>query len=458
MANARFKQLVDALAADIREGRLPPGTRLPTHRKLAAKHRIALATATRVYAELAAIGLVSGEAGRGTFVRETLLPRGLGIDQHAVADGVADLNFNYPALPGQADLMRDALRRLSAAGDLESLLHYLPHGGRKHERATMARHLACRGVQVGAEDVVIVNGAQHGLAVTTMALLQPGDVVAVDALTYPGFKVLAQAHRLELAPIPSIDEGPDLDALRRLCKTRPVRAVYVMPTLHNPLGWVMNERARRQLVLLARANDLLIIEDGAYAFLAETPPPPLAALAPDRTVYVSGLSKSVATGLRVGFVTAPAAWIPRIERAIRATTWNTPGVMSAIACAWIDDGTVTRLEGEKRRDATRRQLIALELLAGLPLVRHPSSYFIWLPLATDVRADQVVAALARERVSVSSAEPFAVTANVPHAIRLALGSVDLPTLKGALGAVKRVIGLQSAWVGTVEHSQSGGSR
>jgi DNA-binding transcriptional MocR family regulator len=454
MANARFKQLVDALAADIREGRLPPGTRLPTHRKLAAKQRIALATATRVYAELAAIGLVSGEAGRGTFVRETLLPRGLGIDQHTVADGVADLNFNYPALPGQADLLRDALRRLAAAGDLESLLHYLPHGGRRHERAIMARHLVSRGLKLGAEDVVIVNGAQHGLAVTTMALLQPGDIVAVDALTYPGFKVLAQAHRLDLAPVPSTDKGPDLDALRKLCMARPVRAVYAMPTLHNPLGWVMSERARRQLVSVARANDLLIIEDAAYAFLAETAPPPLAALAPERTVYVSGLSKSVATGLRVGFVCAPTPWIARIERAIRATTWNTPGVMSAIACAWIDDGTVARLEMEKRKDATRRQLMALEQLSGLPLVRHPSSYFIWLPLATDVRAEQVVAALAREQISVSSAEPFAVTANVPHAIRLALGSVDLQTLKRALGTVKHVVGLQSAWVGTAANTQS----
>jgi DNA-binding transcriptional MocR family regulator len=451
MAQARFKQLVDALAADIREGRLTPGTRLPTHRKLAAKQRIALATATRVYAELAAIGLVSGETGRGTFVRETL-PRGLGMDQVTVADGVADLNFNYPALPGQADLLRDALRRLAAAGDLESLLQYLPHGGRTHERAIMARHLASRGLQLAAEDVVIVNGAQHGLAVTILALLQPGDVVAVDALTYPGFKVLAEAHRLELAPVPSTEKGPDLEALKRLCMARPVRAVYAMPTLHNPLGWVMSERARRQLVSVARANDLLIVEDAAYAFLAETAPPPLAALAPERTVYVSGLSKSIATGLRVGFVSAPTPWLARIERAIRATTWNTPGVMSALACAWIDDGTVTRLEREKRRDATRRQQIALELLSGLTLVRHPSSYFIWLPLVTDVRADQVVAALAREQVSVSSAEPFAVTANVPHGIRLALGSVDLQTLKRALGTVKRVIQLQSAWAGAVANT------
>jgi DNA-binding transcriptional MocR family regulator len=114
---------------------------------------------------------------------------------------------------------------------------------------------------------------------------------------------------------------------------------------------------------------------------------------------------------------------------------------------------VTRLEREKRRDATRRQQIALELLSGLTLVRHPSSYFIWLPLVTDVRADQVVAALAREQVSVSSAEPFAVTANVPHGIRLALGSVDLQTLKRALGTVKRVIQLQSAWAGAVANTE-----
>ena len=371
MARARFKQLVDSLAAAIREGRLAPGMRLQTHRKFAARHGIALATATRVYAELAAIGLVSGEAGRGTFVRETLLPLGQGIDQQIVADGVADLNFNYPALPGQADLLREALRRLASAGDLDSLLHYLPHGGRKHERAIVARHLLNRGLRVAAEDVVIVSGAQHGLAVTTMALLQPGDVVAADALTYPGFKALAQAHRLELVPIPSTDNGPDVDALISLCNSRPIRALYAMPTLHNPLGWVMSERARRKIVSVARIKDLLIIEDAAYAFLVDGAPPPLATLAPERTVYVSGLSKSVATGLRVGFVSAPRPWIAPLERAIRATTWNTAGLMSAIACGWIDDGTVARLEREKRRDAARRQQIAAERLAGLPLVTTP---------------------------------------------------------------------------------------
>lgn len=443
MAHARYKTLVDTLADEIRQGRLAPGTRLPTHRELAAREGLALVTASRVYAELEVMGLVSGETGRGTFVREASLPRELGIDQQAAAAGVIDLNFNYPSLPGQADLLRTALRQLASSGDLEALLRYQPHGGRPHERETVARHLASRGLTLSADQVAIVDGAQHGLATTVMALLQPGDVVAIDALTYPGFKVLAEAHRLELAPIPAAGQGPDLDALEALCKRRRVRAVYAMPTLHNPLGWVMGASRRRQLVAIARRHGLLIIEDAAYAFLAPDPPAPLAALAPEATVYVSGLSKSVATGLRVGFVAAPAAWVRKIERAIRATTWNTPGVMTAIACGWLEDGTVTRLEAEKRQDAMTRQAIAADVLAGLRCVRHPASYFVWLPLPEEVRADKVAMALMSDRISVSTAEPFATTAQVPHALRLALGSVELDALRDALEKVKRVINDQA---------------
>jgi DNA-binding transcriptional MocR family regulator len=443
MAQPRYKQLVDSLAAEIRSGRLPPGTRLPTHRRLAAKEGLALVTATRVYAELGEMGLVSGETGRGTFVREALLSRALGIDQHAVAAGMVDLNFNYPSLPGQAELLRSALRQLAASGDLEALLRYQPQGGRPHERAIVGRHLARHGLAVSAEQIAIVDGAQHGLATTVIALLQPGDVVATDALTYPGIKVLAQAHRLELLPIPAAGLGPDLDALEGLCKRRRVRAVYAMPTLHNPLGWVMSESRRRRLVSIARRYGLIIIEDAAYAFLAEDPPTPLAALAPETTVYVSAISKSVATGLRFGFVAAPADWARKIERAIRATTWSTPGVMTAIACGWLSDGTVTRLEAEKRRDAKARQTIASETLVGLRCVRHPTSYFVWLPLAEEVRADRVAKALMSAGISVSTADPFSASPHVPHAIRVALGSVELATLRPALEKVKRVIDDQS---------------
>lgn len=439
MPTARYKQVVDAFAADIHSGSLRPGARLPTHRELARRHGLALATATRVYAELEAMGLVSGETGRGTFVRETALPRGLGIDQQAVAADMVDLNFNYPALPGQVDLLRGALRQLAASGDLEAMLRYQPHGGRMHERETMARHLAVRGLAAGASNVLLVDGAQHGLAATALALLKPGDVVASDALTYPGMKALAASLHLELAPIPADGDGPDLDALDQLCLRRRVRACYVQPTVHNPLGWVMDGRRRHALVALARRHGLLLIEDAPYAFLEPQAPPPLAALAPELTVYVSGFSKSVATGLRVGVVAAPGQWITPIERAIRATTWNTPGVMTAMTCGWIEDGTVARLESEKRRDAMTRQALAAEVLQGLPVRSHPASYFSWLPLADEARAEGVVRDLLAQRISVSTAEPFSIASHAPHAIRIALGSVDLDTLRRALAAVRLVV-------------------
>ena len=113
--------------------------------------------------------------------------------------------------------------------------------------------------------------------------------------------------------------------------------------------------------------------------------------------------------------------------------------MTAIATGWLNDGTVARLEAEKRADARRRQAVARNVLDGLDLVGHPSSYFLWLPLPGEARADQVAAALMRETVSVSTAEPFATTKNPPHAIRLALGSVALDVLAESLEKVKRVI-------------------
>ncbi|EMM5748882.1 MULTISPECIES: PLP-dependent aminotransferase family protein [Klebsiella] len=436
---ARYKAVVDRYAQAIRSGQLPAGSRLPTHRTLAAGERISLATATRVYRELEEMGLVSGETGRGTFVRDLSLPPGHGVDQQVVAADVVDLNFNYPSLPEQGDALREALRQLAMVGDIDSHLRYQPHAGRLAERDIIARHLICQHFAPDAENVLIVNGAQHGLAVTVMGLLRPGDVVAVDALTYSGFKALAALYHLELAAIPCRPEGPDLQALQTLCQQRRVRAVYTMPTLHNPLGWVLNTGQRQALADLARQHDLLIIEDAAYARLVSHPPPPVVSYAPERTVYVTGFSKNIATGLRVGVVISPPRYRQEIERAIRATTWNTPTLISSLICAWIEDGTVARFETQKRQDARQRQQVAREVLCGLPVVSHPDSYFVWLPLGEESRADRLANALMERRISVSTAEPFCVSTTIPQALRIALGSVPFDSLRPALLSVRDAV-------------------
>ncbi|NVK72917.1 MAG: PLP-dependent aminotransferase family protein [Oceanospirillaceae bacterium] len=439
MPKARYKVLVDRIAADIRSGKLQPGVRLPTHRELAKREKLALVTASRIYTELEKMGLVIGETGRGTFVRDSAVPFGHGVDQSLVQNNTLDLNFNYPTLPKQTEIFRKALRQLALTGDLEALLRYQPHAGRPHERAIIANYLLSRGLIVNAEQVLIVSGAQHGLSCILMSQFTPGDVVAVDAITYSGFKVLAEAYHIELVAIPVTKNGPNLDALIEICKTRKVRAVYSMPTLHNPMGWVMNKKWREQLASIAKHYNLLIIEDAAYAYLADNPPPPMAALSPENTMYVSGFSKNVATGLRMGFIIVPEKYVSKIERSIRVTTWNTPSLITALVCNWILDGTVEELENEKRRDAKQRQAIAKSILKEFSYISHPSSYFLWLPLPEEMRADKVVAALNQQHISVSTAEPFSTSGSTPHALRIALGSVSLSELKVALEKIKQTI-------------------
>jgi DNA-binding transcriptional MocR family regulator len=100
---------------------------------------------------------------------------------------------------------------------------------------------------------------------------------------------------------------------------------------------------------------------------------------------------------------------------------------------------VDRLEAHKRTDAHMRQAIARDVFAGLPVVGHPASYFLWLPLAEPARADRVAATLARHRISVATAAQFATTPVVPQALRLALASVPAPDLRQTLATVRSVV-------------------
>ena len=443
MATPRYKQLVDEFAHNIRSGVWRAGTRLATHRDLARQHGIALATATKVYAELEAMGLVSGETGRGTYVRDLNVPPGYGQLPERQRHGVVDLAFNYPYDTRQADALRKALRGLSLNGDLASLgmlISAQPTVGRETERRIVAQHLQTRGIQAEHTDVLLVNGAQQGLALAVLALLKPGDVVAVDALTYPGFIALAQTHSLELAPIAMGTHGPDMSDLERLMRQRAVKAIYTMPTLHNPMGWVMSRAARERLVALARQHDALIIEDGSYAFLTDEAPTPVRELAPERTVYVSGLSKALGGGVRFGFVVSPPPHVPALERTLRALTWSNSTLITALCGRWLEDGTVQQMEQEKRADAAARQQIASEELADLHMIRNPASYFVWLMLPSEMRADQLAGTLMQQGILVATSEAFAAAPSFPHAVRLSLGGCDLTTLRNTLRRIRREIG------------------
>ena len=443
MRIARHKELVDVWVQMIRAGQYLPGHRLPTHRAFAARHSVALATATKVYAELERMGLVVGEVGRGTFVREwkqeDTHPLDAFITNTQKADRRIDLSFSYPTTPQAGEMFRQAMLDLMAQPNPDRLMLHQPVAGNPMAREALHRYLERRMFHVSIEQILLATGAQQGLACAVMALLQPGDVVAVDALTYPGFTGLAQHHALELQATPWLNTGPDLDALEALLKRRPIKAIFCMPTLHNPTGWVMDLPCRQRLVALAEQHNVWIIEDATYAFLVESAPPPLVQMAPHRTAYVSSLSKSVGGGLRLGFLVVPPVLIQRCVRVLRSIALSQPTLPALLAAHWLRDGTVERLEGEKRRAARAKQKLAAKCLTGLKLHAHPDSFFVWVKLPETVRAEPVTVRLAELGIDVAPSSAFAVGSYYPHAIRLNLGAHSLEELKLALHTIRRTI-------------------
>lgn len=443
MRIARHKALVDVWVQMIRSGQYPPGHRLPTHRAFAQQYAVALPTATKVYAELERMGLVVGEVGRGTFVREWQQ------DEHHALDAFhaeprnperrIDLAFSYPQTPQAGEMLRQAMLALLSQPHPDRLMQHQPVAGSLVAREALMHYLQRRGLQVPAEQILLATGAQQGLACAVMSLLQPGDVVVVDALTYPGFTGLAQQQSLELQALPWQRHGPDLDALALLLQQRPVKAIFCMPTLHNPTGWVMDLDSRQRLVALAERHKVWIIEDATYAFLVESAPPPLVQLAPHRTVHVSSLSKSVGGGLRLGYVVVPPTLVQRSVRMLRAMAWSQPTLTAMLAAHWLNDGTVEKLEVQKRQAARAKQRLATQCLSGLELHAHPDSFFVWVKLPESVRAEPVTVRLAQQGIAVAPSSAFAVSSAYPHALRLNLGAPSLEELKPALQTVRRTI-------------------
>jgi DNA-binding transcriptional MocR family regulator len=421
----RYRAIAEALARDLRDGRLAAGTRLPTHRDLAWKLRVTVGTVSRAYAEAERRGLIVGEVGRGTFVRPpagvAAITPGDAQDENHGPDFI-DLTINRPRAAREQVVIAAALQRLAAEPDLAALLDYQAHAGRPEDREAGAAFLARGGLATTPEQVVVTASGQHAMACVIGTLIQGGDTLAVEALTYPGLRALASLLHLRLAPIAIDEQGLIPEALDAACRAAPVRALYIMPTLHNPTTATMPVARREALAEVAQRRDVALIEDDVYGFLLDSPPPALAHYAPEHGFYITSTSKSLMPALRVGYVHAPKAQVERIAAAVRATVYSAPPLMARIVARWITDGTVERLAQEKRAETRLRNRMARRLLAGAELTGDPAASHIWLTLSEAWRADDFVAAARRRGVGIIPAAAFAVTRQPPNAVRICLGT------------------------------------
>lgn len=422
-AGPKYLQIVDAIADDIRNGSLRPGARLPPQRQLAYDLNVSPNTTSRAYAEGVKRTLLAGEVGRGTFVRG----RASGESDAAATDlvrpktGEIDFAHNLPAPSAAGMRLTDTLAALSDADGLRAFTDFQTEGELAAHLEAGVEWLAAAGVPAAPEDVVIVSGAQHGILTALTAIARPGDLILTEDLTYPPVKAMAAHLGLRLAGVRRDEDGLCPEALDAICAGRVARALYLSPTLQTPTTTTMSADRRRQIAAVAERRGLTLIEDDVFGHLKPDSPPPIATVAPDRTVYVSTTSKCLAPGLRVGFLKAPTTLAPAIRRAVNLTCWMTPPLMVEIAARWIRGGVAGHLTEAQRAEARSRQKLAAVILDGHDVGADPAGYHLWLTLPPHWAPGPFQAEAQRRGVKVIDGAAFAVAPSPqPRAVRLAL--------------------------------------
>lgn len=420
---AKYKRLAQALSTRIHDGSIAGGAKLPPHRLLADRLAVTAGTVSRAYAELERIGLVVARVGDGTFVREHGLERSRDRGFKNFIDApprCIDMSRSMP-IPGQegAMLLAGSLEALAAdAATLRELMLYTPELGSVRHRQAGARWLSHGDFAAEPGQIVCVNGGQHGLLCSLIALLRAGDIVVTERLTYPGLIGAARLLGIKLLGIEMDDEGLVPEALREACRSHRVAALYCTPSIQNPTTAVLSVERRERVAEVCRAHNVLIIEDDAHGVAMPGRPPPVSLFAPERGIVIGSLSKVVAAGLRVGYVHAPLPLISRFGAAVRSTCWMATPLTIEVASRWIEQGVAQTLVRQQSAELARRKRLAERHLAGLNYATHPQSPHFWIEVPAPGRAPDVQFVLAQHNCLVSAAGLFAVGQTaVPEFVR-----------------------------------------
>ena len=305
--------LADSLRLLIADGRIPPGTRLPSERELTGALDVSRTTVTRAYAVLKDRGYVSSRRGSGS---ESALPYrqrhevAAGLNPGLDTAGCIDLTCAaMPAPAGLASAYRAAVEELPAytggAG-------YRPLGLPELREASAARYRE-RGLLTTADEIMVTSGALAAIALAGRSLLGAGDRVLMESPTYPNAIATLRQTGARPVSLPLDPSGWDVDAIAAAVRQTAPRAALLIPDFHNPTGALMPTSQRAAIArVLGRARSVPVIDETLAELAldaAGSMPQPFAAHLP-RSVTVGSASKTFWGGLRIGWVRAPASLMP----------------------------------------------------------------------------------------------------------------------------------------------------
>jgi DNA-binding transcriptional MocR family regulator len=403
-----YQRLADGLHNAITAGTLTVGEQLPPQRELAYELGVSTGTITRAYDLATRRGDVTAVIGKGSFVASPA---------SRTKDGPINLRVNLPADVGQGVDLATTLARSTAA----DFLSYVPFGGSEADRTAGTRYMKLGGVTAAPDDLIVTAGGQHALTTALMVATKPGDIILCEPDTFAGFLDFSRLTDRQVLAIPSDNDGIRPAAFEGLCAKHKPRAAFLTPTAQNPTGTTLSLQRRKAIAKSAIKHDVTLIEDGLYDPLVPTVPTSLHTLTPDKTFYIASLSKTVAPGLRVGYLICPHTYRDGANDMQHLLGMGPPKAMANIATGLIENGSAEKMTRAQASEISARQKLARKALHRWTAQEDVYAPHLWLPLPDYWTSDTFAAAAEAEGILVSPAGHFAVE-NPSNHVRLALGA------------------------------------
>ncbi len=469
-SNLLYEKVADAVAGHIGTGVLRAGERVPSVRRLSAQHRVSIATVVQAYTVLESRGLIEARPRSGFYVRShwqehakevrtsrpSSAPRPVSLDelrarvfQDAAAPDLLALGAATPSasLLPVARLNRTfgtVARRAGAAA-----LDYSPPPGSEALRRQLARRALEWGCQLGPEEFIITDGAMEAVVLSLRATTRPGDLVALESPTYFGLLAAVESlglRAVEIATHPRA--GIDLEKLELALRRQKIAVVLAVPSFNNPLGSCLPPENRARLVELLSKREIPLIEDDLYGDL---PFPPLgrphAVKSFDRRGLVllcGSVSKTLAPGLRVGWVVPGERYYERIKQLKTASTMATSTVPQLALAEFLREGGYERhLRGLRQAFADQVAHMAEAVTATFPpgvrLSRPQGGFVLWIELSHHVDALELHARARQAGVAVAPGPMFSVQgALFAHFLRLNCGAPWSPRIERGVAILGRL--------------------
>ncbi|MGE7111551.1 PLP-dependent aminotransferase family protein [Lysinibacillus sp. NPDC047702] len=383
---AIYKQLAEYIEKGIADGTFPPDKPLPSERYLANTLNVNRSTVVSAYDELEAMGLIERNRGSGTTISKDIwgitrkripswnryieagsfLPN-LPVTQKIRKEAVEHKLINLATGELSEDLFpKSSLREITATRSFIGSLGYDHPQGSEILRTTLTKHIKnSRGIDTNPSSILITSGAQQALHLIVQCLLKPGDAIAIEDPSYNYNLPIFKSAGLQLHYLSVDKDGVAPEDLQTLYKKHRIKMIFLNPDFHNPTGSSLNIKRREAILDISSKLGIPVVEDDPYSLTAFSGDkiPTLKSLDKNGNVlYISSLSKIVASGLRIGWIVGPTSVIERLSDAKQQIDFGHSSFTQWIANDFLESINfnlhIKRLirELEKRRDTIVQSL------------------------------------------------------------------------------------------------------